>query len=88
MEEVESGGHILAAYLMDTQTPRVISLKQYWQRINLVLQSSFSKGNCSNLDNMKLCNGKKFGGGEKGKDVFLAFLFKEMVVTNFTWLSI
>lgn len=42
MEEGERSGHILAVCLMATQTP-VISLKWFWQKINLEIQNSFGE---------------------------------------------
>lgn len=57
MEEGERSGHILAVCLMATQTP-VISLKWFWQKINLEIQNSFGE-DLQQLHSMRLCNGQR-----------------------------
>lgn len=77
MGEVASGGHALAACLMDTQIPTVVSLKWYWHKINWEMQSSFNKETDSNLDNIRLYKGWK-------KENKKMHFFKEIAVFNFT----
>lgn len=64
MGAVERSGHILAVCLMATQTP-VISLKWFWQKINLEIQNSFGEKTCSNLHSTRLCNEQR---GEMRRD--------------------